>query len=445
MTVKRRQKQRSIEPHPAKGEENTRERTAKKHTATGILVVLLLVSVASSLLCVKTIPVEAQSGRFIDLYTQKGGMGANQSSDMFQPQELVILYALVTYNDYPVVGKLVAFQANGPPNAFENMTAAGPSPPNESGLAEFSFRIPWPSENPEKKVFGEWHVVATVDVADQAVVDTLTFQVGWIIRITDIATLNAEGQPEVYFLRESTIVFNLTVENSAKTARPATITIDAEDSASHPIIHIQLENLILQPGVSHVNASARIPNDAAIGQAMVFAAAYSAPVEHGGVLYSPAISTTFQIVTSAPLTYPVTFVQTGLDSTATGTVVTVNGTSKGFADLPFTVLVENGSLLTYSYSNVSSSTNGTRFILTGVVGPSSPMKVTGAITVTGNYAVQAALLAIPFWVILILLVGLGLLGLLGAIVLLFFLEFLRRRRRKKSPRHSYLIISHPHI
>ena len=153
----------------------------------------------------------------------------------------------------------------------------------------------------------------------------------------------------------------------------------------------------------------------------------------------------FEIVMSAPLTYPVTFVQTGLDSTATGTVVTVNGTSKGYVDLPFTVLVENGSLLTYSYSNVSSSTNGTRFILTGVVGPSSPMKVTGAITVTGDYAVQAALLAIPFWVILILLVGLGLLGLLGAIVLLFFLEFLRRRRRKKSPRHSYLIISHPHI
>lgn len=409
-------------------------------------MVLLLVSVASSLLCVKTIPVEAQSGRFIDLYTQNGGIGANQSSDMFQPQELVMLYALVTYNEDPIVNRLVAFQANGPPNAFENMTAAVSSPTNQSGIAEFSFRIPWPPGNPEKKVFGEWQVVATVDVADQTVVDTLTFQVGWIIRITNIATLNVEWQPEVNYLRQSTIVFDLTVENSAKTARPATITIDAEDSANQPIIHIQLDNLILQPGTSHVNASARIPNDATIGQAMVSAAAYTAPVERGGVLYSPAISTTFQIVTSAPLTYPVTFVQTGLDSSATGTVVTVNGTSKGFVDLPFTVLVENGSSLSYSYSNVSSSTIGKRFILTGVVGPSSPMNVTGAITVTGDYAVQAALLAIPSWVILVLLVGLGLLGFLGAIVLLLLsLEVLRRRRKKKSTRPSYVIISHPHI
>ncbi|MBS7620639.1 hypothetical protein KEJ32_00705, partial [Candidatus Bathyarchaeota archaeon] len=53
------------------------------------------------------------SGRSIDLFTQKepfSGKGLNEPSDSFQPQEEVILYALVTYNNYPVQNKLVAFQ-----------------------------------------------------------------------------------------------------------------------------------------------------------------------------------------------------------------------------------------------------------------------------------------------------------------------------------------------
>lgn len=510
------------------------ERTVKRHAASRVPVMLLLVLVASTLVCIKTVPVEAQSGRVIDVFTQKGGTGANQSSDMFQPQELVMLHALVTYNDYPVANKLVSFHVNGPQNTFENMTVAGSSTTNESGIAEFSFRIPWPSKNPEKKVFGEWHVVATVDIADQTVVDTLTFQVGWIIKITNIATLNAEWKPQENYLRQSTIVFDLTVENSARTAKTATITIDAQDSASYPIIHIQLDNLVFQPGASHVNASAGIPADASIGKATASAAAYTAPVERGGVLYSPAISTTFEIIPGAPLTYPVTFAQTGLDSTATGTVVTVNGTSKGFADLPFTVWTDSGLSLTYSYGNVSSSGIGKRFVLTGVVGLSSPMTVTGAVNVTGTYGIQyqvtfsqsgvatdftgtvvtvdsvnntvsglpvsfwwdrgsshsfsfaspllvdgkqyvwsstsglstlqsgtltvtasgsvlgdyvvlVPLLTIPPWLILALLVWLVL---VGALVLLWFLLFLgikRRRRRKKSARHSYVIIAHPHV
>jgi hypothetical protein len=86
--------------------------------------------------------------------------------------------------------------------------------------------------------------------------------------------------------------------------------------------------------------------------------------------------------------YSVTFAQTNLDSTATGTVVTVNSNSKTFTDLPYTVWVDSGGSVTYSYSNVSSSTVGKRFVLTGVSGPSSPITVTGSVTVTGNYKTQ---------------------------------------------------------
>jgi len=85
----------------------------------------------------------------------------------------------------------------------------------------------------------------------------------------------------------------------------------------------------------------------------------------------------------------VTFTHTGLDSSATGTVVTVNGVSVQFSSLPYTILVASGSSVTYSYSSpISSSTAGKRFGLTSVTGPASPMPISSAVTVTGNYNVQ---------------------------------------------------------
>jgi hypothetical protein len=87
--------------------------------------------------------------------------------------------------------------------------------------------------------------------------------------------------------------------------------------------------------------------------------------------------------------YQITFAQNGLDSTATGTVVTVNGTSRTYSQLPYTFWVDNGSSLTYTYSSpVSSNVTGKRFWLSSVTGPSSPFTVTCATTVTGSYIAQ---------------------------------------------------------
>jgi hypothetical protein len=87
--------------------------------------------------------------------------------------------------------------------------------------------------------------------------------------------------------------------------------------------------------------------------------------------------------------YSVTFAQTGLDSTTSGTVVTVNGKSKTYSDLPYTLWVDSGGTVTYSYgSSVSSTTANTQFRLTGVTGPGSSITVSGPTTVTGNYVAQ---------------------------------------------------------
>ena len=107
-----------------------------------------------------------------------------------------------------------------------------------------------------------------------------------------------------------------------------------------------------------------------------------------------SLSLTFSIVSPSSIMwnwktqYTVTFSDAGLDSSASGTIAVVNGVPVSFGQLPYSVWVDNGASVTYSYGNVSSSNSGERFILLGVSGLPSPATVTGTMTVTGNYQIQ---------------------------------------------------------
>ena len=86
--------------------------------------------------------------------------------------------------------------------------------------------------------------------------------------------------------------------------------------------------------------------------------------------------------------YLVTFGQTGLDATATDTVVTINDAQKTYGALPNSTWFDSGTMVTYSYSDASSTTAGKRFVLLSVSGTSSPITVTSSVTVRGNYKTQ---------------------------------------------------------
>ncbi|MGQ9538629.1 MAG: InlB B-repeat-containing protein [Candidatus Bathycorpusculaceae bacterium] len=239
----------------------------------------------------------SNDGGKIDLFTNKvpfDGRGLNQKSDAFQPQELVELYARVTYNNAPITNWLVAFQVLDPLNktiaVCTNLT-------DGEGVASFRFRIPWPSGDAEQIVFGNWKAVATVNIADKVFMDTLTFQVGWILQVTGIKILNVEHSPQTDFLPGETIVFNLTVKNIALTDKAAVIIVDAFDFANHPIAHIIYENkpIVFQPGESFVKVVSQIPKTAIAGKATVSAVAYNALPEYGGVPYSPPCSSHFNV------------------------------------------------------------------------------------------------------------------------------------------------------
>ena len=89
------------------------------------------------------------------------------------------------------------------------------------------------------------------------------------------------------------------------------------------------------------------------------------------------------------LQYQISFMQSGLDSSATGTIALVNNIQKTFSNLPYTFWKNNGSVIVYAYNvTVPSSTTTKQFILKNVVGPTSPITIAGPITITGNYGAQ---------------------------------------------------------
>ena len=85
-----------------------------------------------------------------------------------------------------------------------------------------------------------------------------------------------------------------------------------------------------------------------------------------------------------------TFAHSGLDSSATGTVVTVNSAAQTYSNLPYTTAwINSGSTVTYNYNNpVTSSTTGKQFRLNSVTGSASPITVNSPATITGNYVAQ---------------------------------------------------------
>src|SRR5271157_4482393 len=94
--------------------------------------------------------------------------------------------------------------------------------------------------------------------------------------------------------------------------------------------------------------------------------------------------------------YKVTFAQSGLTSDASGTVVTVDSVDKAYGDLPFTTdWIDSGSSVTYSYSSPVASTGSptdTQYRWASTSGldtlQTDTLTVSGAGTVTGNYATQ---------------------------------------------------------
>jgi len=227
------------------------------------------------------------SGIMIDLYTQRGGRGPDLPSDAFAPQEEVIFYASVTYDFDPVEAKIVAFQIFDANNSLIDYRTAET---NATGIALINMRIP------STPIFGTWCAIATVEVLNLVVNDTLTFKVGWIIEILSLQIVNEKSEAKLEFLRGERINFLLYVQNIAFVPKIVTFTITVYDACKVPIGHVLLPHWIVSPNRSIIFIlGIDIPIWSYSGLSAVYANACTNLPNVNGQPYCPETKVEFQI------------------------------------------------------------------------------------------------------------------------------------------------------
>jgi len=236
-------------------------------------------------------------GAGLDLYTQKqpySGMGINVTSDAFGPGEEVQVFALATYNDFPIQGILVAFGVFGAPNPVSNVSFTRSAITNEDGIANITFRISYDTQI----MFGNWTVMGNAEIAEMPVQDFLFFRVGWIVQITSTRTINTDLVPQQNFTQGSLVGIELQLRNIAFVEKIATVSLVVNDSMGIRINATEIDNVVVPPNetVLVLYEFLYIPPTANVGRAVISAGAFTKPVEQDGVPYSPEVLTFFNII-----------------------------------------------------------------------------------------------------------------------------------------------------
>ncbi|MEM3536395.1 MAG: hypothetical protein QXF44_01330, partial [Candidatus Bathyarchaeia archaeon] len=266
---------------------------ARRLAVTLIAIALLISLIATNM---KIASSSSSTAGKIDVYTQKepySGKGPNTPSDAFSPYEEIQVYALTTYNEYPVGNLPVAFQIVGPPNSVENITFIRSTLTNEDGIARISFRASLITEI----AFGNWTVIGSVRIGDVVVQDSVVFKVGWLVEIVSLRTINETRFEQESFVRGSVLGVEVALRSIAMTEKTATLTMAVYDNLNVCVNATALHDFAVPPNETLVYAYffAYLPKTAHVGSGTVYVCAYTALPELGGVPYCPEVSRGFFI------------------------------------------------------------------------------------------------------------------------------------------------------
>jgi hypothetical protein len=241
------------------------------------------------------------SGPVLDVYTQRGGELNMTDSDAFGPQELVQLYANVTYNGVSVVGKDVSFALYDPNG---NLIAIRVATSDANGQAHAEYRLPWPSVNPQ---FGVWSVSATVDISQVTCYDRVRFDFNYILNITNVQTLSCSNCPISEIGRTQQMKVNVTVSNIRSIPINGLVCVTLYDVAHVPIATATQTLTVHAAGSASTTFEFTIPDYAFIGLGKVCADILTDLPNLGGVAYCPEVSKNLSITgspTSSPTSTP---------------------------------------------------------------------------------------------------------------------------------------------
>jgi len=248
-------------------------------------------------------------GRAIDLYTDDArypgyvtfftGQYAFPGTqvDSYAPQDIVILYANVTYNLEPVAHKLVTFKVKGPINVYENISFYRTAFTDNKGIAEINFTIPVPCDHFRDITFGNWTIEAKVDIVDQWVDDWHWFLVGWIVEKTDLSLGDGVGNWDLVEFEElETVYFKVTVKNIAMTPRNVTFTAVIYDELNVPIGSMMWVREVPPGDSTEYLVTIFIPEWAFVGWGKVYFNCYTKDPWLCGIPYCPENSEDIKIL-----------------------------------------------------------------------------------------------------------------------------------------------------
>ena len=223
------------------------------------------------------------NGTYLAFPAPYGGQGPNEPMDLVEEQSQVYFNANVTYNLYPVQNKLVGFQIMRPDNiTYANLFALS----DEYGVANITFRMPWPSQDPES-LFGVWHVYVSVQLADVFINDTLAFHYDYKVRIWKVTTDKTE-----YNHLESVTV-DVYFKSHAQQYYPILIKVAIFDELNVVIGHWQFETQVggaefCQYRYEKETANMpMIPKWAYAGMATVHVNIFDKEPQYGGAPWTP--------------------------------------------------------------------------------------------------------------------------------------------------------------
>jgi hypothetical protein len=245
---------------------------------------------------IQILQVAPSLGPAIDVYTERGGTGIfvvatdgpypYHWSDAYGPQEEVIVYAKVTYNDEPVEYKPVIFEAIDPLGAGRDFRTAFTG---AGGIATTSFRIPWEGSGAES-LFGNWSILGVVSISEQVVSDIVKFKFGYILSIRGITV------DPMSLHKGETMTIDVDIASISMTPHDTVLTITACDECGVPIgLAYALFTVDPEDGIS-AGQTITIPSWAYVGMGTIYVNLLTNWPQYSGVPYCPERTTPFIVL-----------------------------------------------------------------------------------------------------------------------------------------------------
>lgn len=221
----------------------------------------------------------------IEVFTDRGGVGENTNSSVYGPQDLVNMYANVSYGDAPVANIEVSFNVFYPNGTLFTLNTAQS---NSTGYAYTSCRLPWPDNSNPESLFGNWSITAVAEVSQTTVNATINFVYNYVVNINGI-------QLPAGIQRQTTATVNVTILSVENSPVWSTVVVTVYDQLEVPIGSYIAYNGNVTTGNTIVSVAITIPSWASVGQATVYVDVLTNLPNASSTPYCPEEVANFQI------------------------------------------------------------------------------------------------------------------------------------------------------